>query len=43
MPTPIQFNPKDSVWLRLLKVVGYGLVWGAFVLGAAFLDKRKPE
>lgn len=42
-PTPIEFNPKDSLLVRLLKVVAYGVLWGAFVLGASFLDKRKPE
>lgn len=42
-PDPIKFDPKDPFLLQLLKRAAYGMLWGLFVLGSAFLDRRRPE
>ena len=42
-PQPVQFNPKDKLAVRFLKVSAWGAGEGFFEMGLNFFRKRRPE
>lgn len=42
-PEPVQFNPKDGLAARFLKVGAWGAGEGFFEMGLNFFRKRRPE